>query len=122
MDNPANIYMSSRGRCHQDGGASTNAWRRREGCYFLNVNRDVRLKTRPVRASGARYRHPLFFREFLFLCPRTRAQDQGEISVEYTARGVSVDPESFVTYLLSFQGTEIHREAVVNRILDDMIN
>jgi len=87
----------------------------------MAVQKTPALKTRPIGEGRSGYRHPMYFADFLFLCPKTKEVDRGDITIDYAADDVAVDPKSFEEYLTSFRSTEIGREAVVNQILDDVV-
>src|SRR5437763_766235 len=81
----------------------------------------VHLKTqRNARSLGDRP-CSLKFPHFAFVCPLTGQLDQGSIAVDYAPDQLLLTPKSFERYLGDFRYTEIRREEVVNRILDDLI-
>jgi len=59
--------------------------------------------------------------EFTALCPITGQPDFGHITIRYIADQLCVESKSLKLYLFSFRNHGSFHEAVVNRILDDLI-
>lgn len=72
---------------------------------------------RPERA----YRIVHTCREFTSVCPVTGLPDFGTITVDYVPDRLCVELKSLKYYLLAFRNEGIFYEAVVNRILDDLV-
>jgi len=60
--------------------------------------------------------------EFTSVCPITGMPDFGVITVEYVPNALCVELKSLKFYFLSFRQQGIFYEAVVNRILDDLVS
>ena len=59
--------------------------------------------------------------EFTSLCPVTGQPDFARIAVEYHPRRLCVESKSLKLYLGSFRNQGGFAEAIVNRILDDLV-
>ncbi len=59
--------------------------------------------------------------EFTAVCPITGQPDFGSIVIEYVADKTCLESKSLKLYLGSFRNQGIFHEAVVNRILDDLV-
>ncbi len=59
--------------------------------------------------------------EFTSVCPITGLPDFGVITVEYTPDRLCVELKSLKYYFLGFRQQGIFYEAVINRILDDLV-
>ncbi|MCB0281150.1 MAG: NADPH-dependent 7-cyano-7-deazaguanine reductase QueF [Calditrichae bacterium] len=60
--------------------------------------------------------------EFTSVCPKTGLPDFGKISVEYIPDKLCLELKSLKYYFLEFRNKGIFYEAVVNQILDDLVN
>jgi 7-cyano-7-deazaguanine reductase len=60
-------------------------------------------------------------REFTCLCPRTGQPDFAALRIRYVPDRRCVELKSLKLYLWSFRGEGHFHEAVVNRILDDLV-
>ena len=60
--------------------------------------------------------------EFTAVCPITGQPDFGTIIIEYVADRKCLESKSLKLYLFSFRNEGIFHEAVVNRILDDIVS
>ena len=60
--------------------------------------------------------------EFTSVCPKTGLPDFGVITVEYIADKLCLELKSLKYYFLEFRNKGIFYEAVVNEILDDLVN
>src|ERR1041384_4898260 len=60
--------------------------------------------------------------EFTSVCPMTGLPDFGTISMEYIPDRLCVELKSLKYYYLDFRNRGIFYEAVVNQILDDMVD
>ncbi len=72
---------------------------------------------RPERDYTIRHVNP----EFTSVCPKTGLPDFGTITLEYTPDELCIELKSLKYYYLSFRDKGIFYEAVINQILDDMI-
>jgi len=59
--------------------------------------------------------------EFTCLCPKTGQPDFADISIRYIPEKLCVELKSLKLYLWSFRNEGAFHEAVVNKILDDLI-
>ncbi len=59
--------------------------------------------------------------EFTSVCPKTGNPDFGTIVVTYIPDAQCLELKSFKMYLFSYRNQGIFYEAVVNRILDDLV-
>ncbi len=72
---------------------------------------------KPERDYVIRFECP----EFTCLCPKTGQPDFATIQVEYVPDRLCVELKSFKLYLWSYRDQGAFHEAVVNRILDDLV-
>jgi len=59
--------------------------------------------------------------EFTSICPVTGQPDFAKIRIEYVPDKLCIETKSLKFYLASFRNTRSFNEAIVNRILDDLI-
>jgi 7-cyano-7-deazaguanine reductase len=59
--------------------------------------------------------------EFTSMCPVTGQPDFAQIRIEYVPNELCVETKSLKFYLASFRNTRGFNEAIVNRILDDIV-
>jgi len=59
--------------------------------------------------------------EFTSICPVTGQPDFARIRIEYVPDKLCIETKSLKFYLASFRGTGAFNEAIVNRILDDLV-
>lgn len=59
--------------------------------------------------------------DFTSLCPVTGQPDFAEIIVEYVPRDRCIETKSLKLYLASYRNVHAFNEAVINRILDDLV-
>jgi len=59
--------------------------------------------------------------EFTSLCPITGQPDFGQILIEYVPGARCIESKSLKLYLFSFRNHGSFAEAIVNRILDDVV-
>jgi 7-cyano-7-deazaguanine reductase len=59
--------------------------------------------------------------EFTCLCPKTGQPDFAVIHVEYVPDALCVELKSWKLYLWSYRDEGAFHEAVINRILDDLV-
>ena len=59
--------------------------------------------------------------EFTSICPVTGQPDFAKIQIQYIADRLCIETKSLKFYLASFRNTRSFNEAIVNRILDDII-
>ena len=60
--------------------------------------------------------------EFTSVCPKTGLPDFGEIRITYTPGDRCIELKSLKYYFVEFRNRGIFYEAVVNQILDDLVN
>jgi 7-cyano-7-deazaguanine reductase len=72
---------------------------------------------RPSRPYEIRFECP----EFTCLCPLTGQPDFATILIEYTPDQLCVELKSLKLYLWSYRDQGAFHEAVINRILDDLV-
>lgn len=83
--------------------------------------RPGRLETFPNPAPGRDYEIAHVAPEFTSVCPVTGQPDFGTITVRYVPDRLCVELKSLKLYLGAFRDRGIFYEAVVNRILDDLV-
>ena len=79
------------------------------------------LVTKPNPSPGRDYEVHLECPEFTCLCPMTGQPDFATITVTYVPGERIVELKSLKLYLWSFRDEGTFHEAVVNRILDDLV-
>ena len=72
---------------------------------------------KPERDYLIRFETP----EFTCLCPKTGQPDFATVRVEYVPDRLCVELKSWKLYLWSYRDQGAFHEAVVNRILDDLV-
>lgn len=60
-------------------------------------------------------------REFTSMCPVTGQPDFATIRIEYVPDELCIETKSLKFYLASFRNTRAFNEAIINRILDDIL-
>jgi 7-cyano-7-deazaguanine reductase len=81
----------------------------------------ARLEAFPNPRAKRAYRVTFDCPEFTSLCPVTGQPDFAHIAVEYWPRRLCVESKSLKLYLGSFRNQGCFAEAIVNRILDDLV-
>ncbi len=79
------------------------------------------LETFPNPKPGREYEIEFECPEFTCLCPRTGQPDFATIRIHYVPDQTCVELKSLKLYLWSFRDQGAFHEAVVNRILDDLV-
>jgi len=79
------------------------------------------LETFPNPKPGRDYLIRFETPEFTCLCPKTGQPDFASIRVEYVPDEKCVELKSWKLYLWSYRNEGAFHEAVVNRILDDLV-
>jgi 7-cyano-7-deazaguanine reductase len=82
---------------------------------------EARLETFPNRTPGRNYRITLNCPEFSSLCPVTGQPDCAHIEIVYVPKELCVETKSLKFYLASYRNFPSFNEAIVNRILDDLV-
>lgn len=82
---------------------------------------EATLETFPSPKPGRPYRIRFVCPEFTTMCPVTGQPDFGTIDIEYVPAQRCVESKSLKLYLFSFRNRGNFGEAVVNRILDDLV-
>jgi 7-cyano-7-deazaguanine reductase len=81
----------------------------------------AKLETFPNPAPQRDYSIRLGSSQFTSLCPVTGQPDFAEITVDYVPDRKCVETKSLKLYLASYRSVPSFNEAVVNRILDDLV-
>ncbi|MCX6934885.1 MAG: preQ(1) synthase [Verrucomicrobia bacterium] len=81
----------------------------------------ARLETFANPKPGRPYEITFSTAEFTSLCPVTGQPDFATITLRYTPKLKCLESKSFKLYLSSFRNTGSFAEAIVNRILDDLV-
>ena len=81
----------------------------------------ARLEAFPNAHSGRNYWITFHCPEFTALCPITGQPDFGVITIEYIPNKMCLESKSLKLYLFSYRNHGTFHEAVVNRILDDVV-
>jgi 7-cyano-7-deazaguanine reductase len=85
------------------------------------AKRAPRLETFPNPAPGRDYEIVHTAPEFTSVCPMTGQPDFGTVVVRYAPDRRCVELKSLKLYLHAYRDRGIFYEAVVNRILDDLV-
>ena len=81
----------------------------------------AKLERAPNPQKGALYLVRFAAPEFTSICPVTGQPDFAKIEIQYIADKLCIETKSLKFYLASFRNTRAFNEAIVNRILDDII-
>ena len=81
----------------------------------------TRLEVFPNPAPGRDYEIVHAHHEFTSLCPLTGHPDFGTLTVRYVPERVCVELKSLKVYLHGFRQQGVFFEALVNRVLDDLV-
>lgn len=79
------------------------------------------LESFPNPSPARAYTITLDCPEFTALCPITGQPDFGHIAIEYVPGRRCVESKALKLYLFAFRNHGTFHEAVVNRILDDLV-
>ena len=79
------------------------------------------LDTFPNPHPGRDYIIEIESPEFTCLCPKTGQPDFATLSLEYVPDRLCVELKSLKLYLWSYRDEGAFHEAVINRILDDLV-
>ena len=82
---------------------------------------EAKLETFANAYPGRNYKITLNCPEFTSICPITFQPDFGHIVIDYTPAERCVESKSLKLYLASFRNEGGFGEAIVNRILDDLV-
>ena len=82
---------------------------------------EAKLETFPNRTPGRNYRIHLSASEFTSICPVTGQPDSAHLEITYVPDQLCVETKSLKFYLASFRNFPSFNEAIVNRILDDLV-
>jgi len=82
---------------------------------------DAKLETFPNRNPGRNYRIHLSAPEFSSLCPVTGQPDCANVEITYVPDQLCVETKSLKFYLASYRNFPAFNEAIINRILDDLV-
>ncbi len=79
------------------------------------------LETFPNANARRAYRITFESCEFTSMCPVTGQPDFAQLRIEYIPGTRCIETKSLKFYLASFRNTRAFNEAIVNRILDDLV-
>ena len=79
------------------------------------------LETFPNRTLGRNYRIHLSAPEFSSICPVTGQPDSAHLEILYIPDEKCVETKSLKFYLASYRNHAAFNEAIVNRVLDDIV-
>ena len=82
---------------------------------------EAKLETFPNRNPGRNYRITLNCSEFSSLCPVTGQPDCAHVEIVYVPDQLCIETKSLKFYLASYRNHAAFNEAIVNRILDDLV-
>lgn len=82
---------------------------------------EARLETFPNRTPGRNYTIHLSAPDFASLCPVTGQPDSAHVEILYIPDERCVETKSLKFYLASYRNHAAFNEAIVNRILDDLV-
>jgi 7-cyano-7-deazaguanine reductase len=82
---------------------------------------EAKLETFPNRTPGRNYRIHLAASEFSSICPVTGQPDSAHLEITYVPDQLCVETKSLKFYLASYRNYPAFNEAIVNRILDDLV-
>ncbi|CAN5864925.1 preQ(1) synthase [soil metagenome] len=82
---------------------------------------EATLETFPNRTPGRNYRITLNCPEFSSLCPVTGQPDCAHVEIVYVPNELCIETKSLKFYLASYRNHPLFNEAIVNRILDDIV-
>jgi 7-cyano-7-deazaguanine reductase len=79
------------------------------------------LETFPNPAPGRDYEINMECPEFTCVCPRTGQPDFATIRIRYVPAALCLELKALKLYLWSFRDEGTFHEAVINRVLDDLV-
>lgn len=79
------------------------------------------LETFPNRTLGRNYTIHLNAPEFSSICPVTGQPDSAHLEIYYIPDQICVETKSLKFYLASYRNHASFNEAIVNRVLDDLV-
>ena len=82
---------------------------------------EAQLETFPNRTPGRNYTIHLSAPDFCSLCPVTGQPDAAHVEILYIPDARCVETKSLKFYLASYRNHPLFNEAIVNRILDDLV-
>lgn len=82
---------------------------------------EAKLETFPNPSPGRDYVVRFACPEFTSLCPITGQPDFARIDIEYVADQHCIESKALKLYLFSFRNQGCFGEAIVNRMLDDLV-
>ena len=80
-----------------------------------------KLETFENRHPGRDYEIEIVCPEFTSVCPKTGQPDFGVLTFTYTPEKLCVELKSLKFYLQSFRNVGVFYEALINQILDDLV-
>ena len=81
----------------------------------------LNLVTFPNPSYKRNYTVTINYPEFTSICPKTGLPDFGTITIEYIPNKLCIELKSLKYYLFSYRNKGIFYEALVNKILDDLV-
>jgi len=105
--------MSTNGELKKQGRVGYN--------YSMPTTPSKNLETFPNPRPERDYEIGMECPEFTCVCPRTGQPDFATIRVRYVPDRLCVELKSLKLYLWSFRDEGAFHEAVINRILDDLV-
>lgn len=82
---------------------------------------EAKLEAFPNRTPGRNYRITLNCEEFTSICPVTGQPDCAHIEIVYVPDKLCIETKSLKFYIASYRNFPAFNEAIVNRILDDLV-
>ncbi|MGE5304398.1 MAG: preQ(1) synthase [Alphaproteobacteria bacterium] len=80
------------------------------------------LETFPNPSPGRDYEIAMECPEFTCVCPRTGQPDFATIRIRYVPATLCIELKSLKLYLWSYRNEGAFHEAVINKILDDLVS
>ena len=90
-------------------------------CFRWRPNRANNWKPLPTRGPERDYEINMECPEFTCVCPRTGQPDFATIRIRYVPDQLCVELKSLKLYLWSYRDEGAFHEAVINKILDDLV-
>ena len=87
----------------------------------MSTQPSTRLETFPNPARSTDYTIRMTLPEFTCLCPKTGQPDFATFELEYVPDVLCVELKSLKLYLWSYRDRGAFHEAVINKILDDLV-
>lgn len=88
----------------------------------MTIKPSKKLETFPNPSPKRDYVIEVACPEFTCLCPKTGQPDFAEININYTPAKLCVELKSLKFYIWGYRNEGAYHEAVINKILDDLID